>query len=511
MNNQTIPVSSSPSQTKGSSNQVHYLDEILNPKSICVYGANNNLLGTMGSMMLRNLKSGFKGNIYPIHLKLEIVQGLKTYKSVLDVPEIPELALIILPPHIVPQVLEECGQKGVKRAIIVSGGFRESRDEEGKQLSERVEEIAKRFDMRFIGPNCLGVYNGWYGSDDNQNYLMTFWPYQVPDLGKISIASQSGTIAAQTFWYAKNIGVKISKSISVGNELNVDMVDVLEYYRDDPQTDVIGLYIEEIKRGKDFINLVREITPKKPIVAIYAGGTKAATRSIQSHTGAMAGNSKIFEGVFKETGIIFTDFIVDFFYYLRTLSYAQRYNIFPKGRRVGIITESGGSATLMTKKCEWHGLEIPIFSKELQEQVSQYIPPTASGKNPIDITFFKNFYEFFVSLPKLVLQSGEVDCILFDGVFDIGEIFDIIEKSGGEVDKDMKSFSKIFYPGFLKPLLKLSIKNSIPMLYSGPLLYSYNMYREFLEHDIPLFELWDTPPKCLSMLIEYSEFRDQNS
>jgi acyl-CoA synthetase (NDP forming) len=511
LNNSKEHSSSQP--IKASENQLkdHFLYKILNPESICIFGANNNLLSTMGSMQMRNIKSGFKGKIYPIHPKLEEVQGLKAYKSVLDLPDIPDLAFIILPPHIVPQVLEECGQKGIKRAIITSGGFRESRHSDGSILSEKIDEIANRYNIRFIGPNCLGVYNGWYGVNTNEHYLMTFWPYFVPDLGKVSIISQSGTIAAQTFWQAKNIGLKIGKSVSIGNERNIDMVDLLEFCKDDPQTDVIGLYIEEVKRGKEFIKLARKITSEKPIVAIYAGGTEAATRSIMSHTGAIAGNNKVYDGVFKETGIISTNSVIDFLYYLRTFSYAQSYNLFPKGKRVGIITSSGGSATLMTKTCELYGLEVPQFSKELQKDISNYIPHTASGSNPIDVTFFENFFEFFVSLPKLILNSGEVDCIIFDGVWDFGEVINIIEKSGISVDKMMKNFSNIFYSGFLKPLIRLTRKNSIPMFFCGPQLYSYALYQEFLKRDIPIFELWDEAPKCMSILVKYSEYLNKKN
>lgn len=505
-NSSTQPVKANENQLKD-----HFLYKILNPRSICIFGANNNLLSTMGSMQMRNIKSGFKGKIYPIHPKLEEVQGLKAYKSVLDLPEIPDLAFIILPPHIVPQVLEECGKKGIKRAIITSGGFRESRHSDGSILSERIDEIAKKYNMRFIGPNCLGVYNGWYGLDTNEHYLMTFWPYFVPDLGKISIVSQSGTIAAQTFWQAKKMGVKIGKSISIGNERNIDMVDILEFCKKDPQTEVIGLYIEEVKRGKEFIRLAKEITSIKPIVGIYAGGTEAATRSIMSHTGAIAGNNKVYDGVFKETGIISTNSVIDFLYYLRTFSYAQSYNLFPKGKRVGIITSSGGSATLMTKTCELYGLEVPQFSKELQKDISNYIPHTASGSNPIDVTFFENFFEFFVSLPKLILNSGEVDCIIFDGVWDFGEIINIIEKSGISVDNLIKNFSNIFYSGFLKPLIRLTRKNSIPMFFCGPQLYSYALYQEFLKRDIPIFELWDEAPKCMSILVKYSEYLNKKN
>jgi acetyltransferase len=505
-NSSTQPIKENENQLKN-----HFLYKILNPESICIFGANNDLLSTMGSMQMRNIISGFKGKIYPIHLKLEEVQGYKAYKSVLDLPDIPDLAFIILPPHIVPQVLEECGRKGIKRAIITSGGFRESRHSDGSTLSEKIDEIAKRYNIRFIGPNCLGVYNGWYGLDTNEHYLMTFWPYFVPDLGKISIISQSGTIAAQTFWQAKNIGAKIGKSISVGNERNIDMVDILEFFKNDPQTNVIGLYIEEIKRGKDFIRLAREITSKKPIVGIYAGGTEAATRSIMSHTGAIAGNNKVYDGVFKETGIISTNSVFDFLYYLRTFSYAQSYNLFPKGKRVGIITSSGGSATLMTKTCELYGLEVPEFSKELQKELSNYIPHTASGSNPIDITFFENFYEFFVTIPKLILFSGEVDCILFDGIWDFGEVINMIENSGIYIDEMIKDFPKIFYPGFLKPIIRFMRKKAIPMFFCGPQLYSYPLYREFLNRDIPIFELWDEAPKCMSMLVKYSEYRKKFS
>ncbi|MFX1315051.1 MAG: CoA-binding protein [Promethearchaeota archaeon] len=504
---------SSTQSINASENQVknHFLYKILNPESICIFGANNDLLSTMGSMQMRNIRSGFKGKIYPIHLKLPEIQGYKAYKSVLDLPDIPDLAFIILPPHIVPQVLEECGKKGIKRAIITSGGFRESRYSDGIILSKKIDEIAKRYNIRFIGPNCLGVYNGWYGLDTNEHYLMTFWPYHVPDLGKISIISQSGTIAAQTFWQAKKLGVKIGKSISIGNEQNIDMVDILEFCKNDPQTDVIGLYIEEVKRGKEFIKLAEEITPIKPIVGIYAGGTEAATRSIMSHTGAIAGNSKIYEGVFKETGIISTNSVMDFLYYLRTFLYAQLYNVYPSGKRVGIITESGGSATLMTKTCELYGLEVPEFSEELQKEISNYIPYTASGSNPIDVTFFENFYEFFVSLPKLIINSGEVDCILFDGVWDFGEVIKIAKESGSSVNKLHQNFSKVFYSSFLKPLIRLTRKKSIPMFFCGPQLYSYPLYKEFINFDIPIFELWDEAPKCMSILVKYSEYRDRFS
>jgi acyl-CoA synthetase (NDP forming) len=228
----------------------NFIEEILNPRTICIFGANNSPLTTMGAMQLRNIIAGrgFNGSIYPIHPRLEEVQGLKAYKSIFDVPIVPDLAFIILPTKVVPKVMEECGQKGIKRLIITSGGFREIGNV-GKELSKQIDAIANKYNIRFIGPNCLGIYNGWYRfPEKNNTYFNTCWPYLPPDKGNISIISQSGTIAAQIFWHAKNMGVKIGKSISVGNEKNIDVVDLLEYFLNDLQTDVIGLYIEEIKR-----------------------------------------------------------------------------------------------------------------------------------------------------------------------------------------------------------------------------------------------------------------------
>lgn len=481
--------------------QDHCLHKILNPKSICVFGANDDFINTMGSMQMRNIKSAFKGKLFPIHLRLSKVQGLKAYKSVLDLPEIPDLAFLIIPKRVVPQIMEECGQKGIKRLIITTGGFREVGERgDGIKLSKEIDAIAKKYSMRFIGPNCIGLYNGYAN-------LNTFWAYFPHLVGNISIASQSGTIASLTSWQTRYRGVKIGKSISVGNERNIDIVDVLEYFRDDPQTSVIGLYIEEIKRGREFFKLAKEVTPKKPIVAMYAGGEGAAARSVSSHTGSIAGNNKIFEAMFNQTGIISTNSILDFLQFLKTLSYAQANNVYPKGKRVGILTNSGGSAAIMSKSTEMYGLEVPEFSKELQEKISRYMPPHASGKNPIDVTFSKNQNDFFTTLPKLLVKSGEIDLLLFDGFFDLSEMFEIFEKSGSTIDETMKQSAKSFYTNLTKPLRRLAGKKSIPILYSGPQLFSHQSYIDFIEKDLPIFELWDDPPKNAAMLVKYSEYR----
>ena len=493
-------------------NEDHFLYPFLNPRSIAVFGANNNLLTTMGSMQLRNIIAGggFNSNIYPIHPRLETVQGIKAYKSIKDLPIIPELAFLILPTRVVPQVMEECGEKGIKSMIITSGGFREI-GEEGVKLSIKIDNIAKKHNMRFIGPNCLGIYNAWYGFPEKEDaYINTFWPYATPKRGNISIISQSGTIAAQTFWHAREMGVNISKSISIGNERNIDMVDFLKYFKDDPQTEVIGLYIEEIKRGKEFIKQVKSITPKKPIVAVYTGGTKAANRSIKSHTGSLSGNQKIYDAVFKDSGIISTNSITDFLYYLRTLSFAQKYNIFMKGNRVGIITDSGGSGSMMAKSSELYGLEVPEFSKQLKDELSELIPFTASANNPIDVTFDVNFLNIFYKFPRMLMKSGEVDSIIVWGLFDFDDVLETIEKSGMVIDENLKNMALMLDRSVIRPIKRLMKKFSIPVYFCGPFPYRFSWFQKFLSYNFLIFDFWDAPPKCLKVLYKYSEFRKEH-
>ncbi len=494
-------------------NKDHFLYSFLNPTSIAIFGANENLLTTMGSMQLRNIIAGggFTNNIYPVHPRLDTIQGFKAYKSILDVPITPDLAFLILPTRVVPQVMEECGQKGIKNLLITSGGFREI-GEEGVKLSKKIDTIARKYNMRFIGPNCLGIYNAWYGFPEKENsYINTFWPYAIPKRGNISLISQSGTVAAQTFWHAKEMGVNISKSISIGNERNIDMVDFLHYFKNDPFTEVIGLYIEEIKRGKEFIKIVKEITPKKPIVAIYTGGTKAANRSIKSHTGSLSGNQKIYNAVFKDTGIIHTNSITDFLYYLRTLSFAQKYNVFMKGKRIGIVTDSGGSGSMMTKTSELYGLEVPEFSPQLKAELSELIPFTASANNPIDVTFDVNFLNLFYKFPKILMKSGEVDSIIVWGLFDLTDVIDTIESSGMVIDDNVKNMTLMIESSIIKPIKRLMKKYSIPVYFCGPFPYKYAWYQNFLSYDIPTFDFWDAPTKCLKILYKYSEYRKHHS
>ncbi|MFX1427615.1 MAG: acetate--CoA ligase family protein, partial [Promethearchaeota archaeon] len=363
----------------------HFLHGFLNPKSVAFFGANNKG-GSLGAIQIMNLiKSNYDGNIYPIHLKLESVLGYKAYKSLAEVPEIPELVVIVLSAKLVPQIFRECGEKGVKRIIVISGGFRELEGSRKNTLTEEINEISKQYGIRFIGPNCLGVFNNWYGKkEEDIAFNTSIWEHIKKD--NFSIASQSGTLSSHIWFDPARLDIGLSKSISVGNEANIDIVDCLEYFKDDNDTGVIGLYIEELKQGKDFLKLASEITQRKPIVAIYVGGSEAGNRALKSHTGSLAGNAKIYNAVFKKTGIIKTDYAEEFLDIALILSRG----ILPKGKRLGIITNSGGPGAMAANNAEKKGLIIPELSEPLQNQLLEILPSNASAKNPVDCAFDMN-------------------------------------------------------------------------------------------------------------------------
>jgi acyl-CoA synthetase (NDP forming) len=485
----------------------HFLHDFLYPNSIAFYGANNRGTGIASFQVMNLILSKFRGNVYPIHLKLDSVMGYKAYKSIAELPEIPDLVIIYLPPEIVPQIFRECGKKGVKRIIIVSGGFREMIEDRNNTYTEEICEIADEFGIRFIGPNCLGFYNNWiYPEDDTVALNTSIW--EKLRRGKFSIASQSGTLSSHIWFDPGNIDLGLSRSLSIGNEANIDIVDCLKYFKGDDKTEIIGLYIEEIKRGKEFLEIAKEITPHKPIIAIHLGDTKAAERAVKSHTGSLAGNSKIYNAVFKEAGIIKTELVEEFLDVAMVLSKG----IYPKGRRVGIITNSGGPGAMIANHAEKKSLIIPEFSDSLQEKLKSMTSHTSSVRNPLDTTFDMNLINYYINLPKAVMKSGEIDLLFMYGVFGFHDVLGkylINERIAKNIDmgEEFKYIKGNLEDLLVKPTLKLSKRLSIPIIYVNPENYSSPWSKKIRESGGILFQFWDRPVRALAKICDYVEFR----
>ncbi|MEI8190602.1 MAG: CoA-binding protein, partial [candidate division NC10 bacterium] len=274
-------------------NPLHLL---LHPRSIAIAGASNNpmKMGTLQALSI--LKDGWQGKFYPLHPTEKTVLGHRACASPLDLPETPDLALLVVPTAAVVPLLEAFATIGTKRAIIISAGFRET-GAEGRRLEGRIKEICATSGMRLLGPNCMGIIN----TAISLNVTVAAMEDRPGSLG---LASQSGTYVTQTLAYLRERGIRFSKAISCGNEADIDIIDVLEYLGADKQTRAIILYIEGIRDGRRFIETARRITPVKPVLAQYVGGSTAGARAGLSHTGALAGPDLLYDGILRQAGII---------------------------------------------------------------------------------------------------------------------------------------------------------------------------------------------------------------
>lgn len=469
---------------------------IVNPKSIAFFGASNNFL-RMGSLMLSSVQAlAYEGRLYPIHQKEKEVRGLKAYAGIMDLPEVPDLVIIVLPTEIVCQTLEACGQKGVKHAIIVSGGFREA-GPEGVKVQKELESIALRYGIRFLGPNCLGIANPYLKL--NPTTLTVEGPP-----GFVGLASQSGSFITQMLDYLYRHGMGFSTAMSVGNEANIDIVDCLEYLGVCPHTKVITLYIEGISRGREFIETARAITPHKPIVALYAGGSEAGKRASRSHTGSLSGPNEIYDGAFRQCGIIRAQSIAELFDYALALGTFPR----PKGNRVIVQTHSGGPGTTAADACGRAGLTLPPLSPETVEQLQPMIPRTASTANPLDLTYSKNSEEIFFNIPNLLLTEKNADMLLAyllaPGIF----IDRVLKETGFPAESISMERDKMiarYADSFFSLTKRHPDKPIIGFTYRS---LQEKMVRNLLDRGVPVYQDPERAARSIAAVLEYYKMRD---
>jgi acyl-CoA synthetase (NDP forming) len=350
---------------------IRQLDAILKPKSVAVIGASTSP-DKIGYEILKNiLDSDFKGSVYPINPKADVILDLPCHKSVKDIAEPPDLAVVIIPARFVPQAIQECGEVGVKGVVIITGGFSEAGDE-GEVLQNQVVEIAQKFGVRIIGPNCQGVNNPHHP-------LCASWPLLTYQ-GKIALISQSGTVGAAMMDWLSEDKLGTSSFVSMGNRADVDETDLITYFNQDENTEVIAAYIEGIKRPEQFIKSVGQL--QKPLVVLKSGRTPKGKVAAESHTKALAGADAIYEALFSKYNICRAYTAEEFYDYARALAYLKT----PKGNRILFITTSGGAAILATDQAEQEGLDVSPLPEEVVEAITPLIPAHAIKANPIDLT-----------------------------------------------------------------------------------------------------------------------------
>lgn len=355
------------------------LDAIFNPKSIAIVGASRQP-GSVGFSLLANvIDSRFQGIVYPVNPKAKGILGIKCYPNVIEIPDVVDLAVIIVPSTIVPAVLEECGQKGIKGAIVISAGFKEIGGE-GLNLEEKVKNISQRYGISLVGPNCLGIMN-----TASECSLNATFGTQMPSSGNIAFMSQSGALCVAVLDYAKEANIGFSMFVSLGNKAGVNENELLLYLKEAKNTDVILMYLEDLVNGREFMSIAREITSHptnpKPIIALKAGRTLLGAKAASSHTGSLAGSDNVYDAVFEQCGVLRGDTLEEIFDYVKAFSSQPR----PKGKNVVVVTNSGGPGILATDSLIQNGLNIAPFSPDLKKKLKSILPANANINNPIDL------------------------------------------------------------------------------------------------------------------------------
>ena len=402
----------------------------LAPKSIAIIGASDKR-GSVGRTITSNIMNGFKGTVFPISPTRPTVFYKKAYKSVLDVPSPIDLAVIIIKNTIVPLVLEECGKKKIKGAIVITAGFKEV-DEEGKKLEQKLKDIAKKYNLRIIGPNCLGVMNLDPKTMMNSTFLKI-----TPKSGEIALVSQSGAICAALCEDASAQGIGFSAVISMGNKADTNEIDVLKILANHKQTKVIVMYLEDMGDGQEFLKVCKNITRKlkKPIFVLKSGRSEAGAKAAMSHTGALMGSEKIYDALLKQSGAIRVDTMEELFDYATAFSKQP----LPLEGDFVIVSNAGGPAIITTDACEKYGIKMADITS-IRPKIDAVIPPWGSSRNPVDIVGDADFNRFDNVLSE-VLQHKNVGSVITmctpSGTLDYDKLAEVVVKNSKKYKKTM--------------------------------------------------------------------------
>lgn len=351
------------------------LKTIFAPRSVAVIGASTKPQSLGRAVFANLLFAGYSGCVYPINTKSKSVLGVRAYPSVLDVPDEVDLAVVLVPAGMVPQVLKDAGRKGCKGAIVISAGFKEIGGE-GLELENQLQAVTQDYGMAVVGPNCFGVIN----TDPSLSLNATF-SRSFPLVGKIAFISQSGAVGVAALEYAAAEKIGFSKFISIGNKADIHENHVLEALGDDPQTDVILLYVEDLENPKEFVDLARRISGKKPILAVKSGRTMEGAKAAASHTGALSGSDEVFDSLFAQCGVLRVETLEELFGF--GIAFANQ--PLPRGRRVAIVTNAGGPGIMATDASVRHGLELTGLMDKTKSILRNHLPTTVSLNNPIDL------------------------------------------------------------------------------------------------------------------------------
>ncbi len=479
------------------------LEHLFNPRSVAVVGASNTF-GKWGFDMINCvLEKAGERRVYPINDSVTEVMGLKSYGSVADVPEPVDFAVIVVPFRQVSSVMRDCVKKGVKAVVVITGGLSEA-SEEGAAIEKEIVNIARGGGIRFVGPNCLGHFSTASG-------FFTILNMGDVKRGPIGLVSQSGTLGGSMIEFGLSRDVGFSKFVASGNEADLHLEDYLEYLAQDEETRVITLYIEGLREGRRFFKLAKEITRRKPIVAMKSGETKAGTKAARSHTAALSGSQEVYDAAFGQSGVIRVREVSELF----DVAGALLRQPLPRGRRVGILTQGGGIGVVASDVCERQGLEVAPLSAATMERLNDLLPSRWSHGNPIDTVA-----ELYVTFPCLwaMMEDENIDVILMIGGIGITAGFPPLEKIPPSMRDTVSGFVKAKeeeelnnldlaierMDGYRKPLIIAMPSMLTALLTNTP---AFNKLRE---NGIMVYPTPERAVRVMAHLAWYSEYLKEN-
>lgn len=407
------------------------LKYFLSPRSIAVIGASGNFNSISGKPIPFLRKHGYEGKVYPINPKYDELKGYKCYKSILDVPGPVDLAMLAVNYQLVLPMLEKCAEKGVKFATIFASGFAES-GEEGETLQKKIAELARRTGMRICGPNCQGSVSLKDRAIGGFSASLGVEPLGV---GPIGYVTQSGALGYSIFSLAQEAGVGFSYVASTGNEVDLHTLDFMEFMLEDPDTSMLIAYLEGIKNGRQFIRLAdRALELGKPIVAVKAGRSDIGQKAASSHTASLTGSDAVCDAFFRQKGIIRVNDIENM---IDIAALRQRIPALPAGKRIGLITTSGGGGIVMADEASDMKLDIPSLDAETTAAIKKLIPPYGSALNPVDITAqVINTAEGFMKVLEILVEYPEIDALVI-------VVTQITGEPGQRMAEDIVKMSKL--------------------------------------------------------------------
>jgi len=430
---------------------------VIEPNSIAVIGASRNP-SKVGYSVFKNLiASGYTGRIYAVNPNAESILGVKCHKSVLNIPNKVDCAIIVVPAEYVNDTLEECGKKGIKGAIVISGGFKEVGEFERE---EELKRISRKYGMAVIGPNCLGIVNRKKHID---SIFLPMYKMKRPLLGKISFLTQSGAVGSTILDLLGESNIGVSKFISYGNAAVLDESDLLRYLREDKDTSVIIMYIEGVKDGRKFYEELRKTTLVKPVVVLKAGKGALAAEATKSHTGALAGDYKVFQSMLRQAGAVEAECLPELFNLAKIFIQPL-----PKGERVFVLTNGGGEGVLTVDAIEKSGLKLAEISAKTRAKLKRKMPPHVVVGNPFDITGDADSKRYAEVLKEIVKEDG-IDAIIVITLFQTvglgSEVVNTVMEADNATDKTIVSVAT--GGEYTQSLLRIIESSGVPA-YTSP-------------------------------------------